>query len=257
MNNNKIQPKFIGYARVSTGNQKEEKTIEIQEKALKEYADKNNFDLVRIFKDDGVSGGLEDRPALMAMLEYLKVEEKQNIEGVIIYKLDRLARDVRIQENLIYDLQEKRSKKIISIKEPDLDNKDITRVLMRQMLGAISQYEKGLIVMRLNAGRMNKLKKGGFPGGGVAYGYEVRKHELYINQADAEIIRNIFYLKRYKKMSYNAIARKFNQENVKTARGGKWHPMTIRGMFKNGIYRGKITYDGVSVKNPRLTLINW
>lgn len=253
---NKIQPKFIGYARVSTGNQKEEKTIEIQEKALKEYADKNSLNLVRIFKDEGVSGGIEDRPSLLEMFEYLKEEEQQNIEGIIIYKLDRLARDIRIQENLIYDLQEKRKKKIISIKEPDLDSKDITRVLMRQMLGVISQYEKGLIVMRLNAGRMNKLKKGGFPGGGVAYGYEVRKNELFINQEDAEIIRNIFYLKRYKKMSLNGIARKFNQENIKTARGGKWYAATISYMLKNGIYRGKMSYDGVSVKTPRLSLIN-
>ncbi len=105
--------KIIGYCRVSTDSQREERTIELQEEALQEFIKKNNYELVKIFKDDGVSGELEDRPALVKMFDYL--EDNQEVCGVLIYKLDRLARDVRIQENIIYDLQEKRNKKIISI----------------------------------------------------------------------------------------------------------------------------------------------
>ena len=41
--------KTAGYCRVSTDNQKEEGTIEIQEKSLKRYADKNGYELVKIF----------------------------------------------------------------------------------------------------------------------------------------------------------------------------------------------------------------
>lgn len=247
--------KFCGYARVSTGNQREEKTIEIQEQALKEYANKNNIELMTIFKDEGVSGGLEDRPALVEMLDYLEEKENKNIEGVIIFKLDRLARDVRIQENLIYDLQEKRGKKIISIKEPDLDSKDITRVLMRQMLGAISQYEKGVITMRLKAGRMNKIRKGGYSGGFVALGYNAKDKQLVINKENAKTVKTIFYLKRYKRMSLSGIAKKFNDENIKTARGGKWYAGTIKYILNNKLYKGKISYNGVSVRTPELSLI--
>ena len=58
--------KILGYCRVSTDSQKEEGTIEIQEKALIEYAKKNNIELLQIFKDEGVSGSkeLENRPGL-------------------------------------------------------------------------------------------------------------------------------------------------------------------------------------------------
>jgi len=255
MKEERVKLKYCGYARVSTGNQKEEKTIAIQEQALKEYAEKNNIELARIFKDDGVSGGLEDRPALAEMFDYLELEENQNIEGVIIFKLDRLARDVRIQENLIYDLQEKRNKKIISLKEPDLDSKDITRVLMRQMLGAIAEYEKGVIAMRLKAGRMNKIKNGGFAGGGVALGYRPVDKQLIIAEEDAKTIKTIFYLKRYKRMSLSGIAKKFNEENIKTARGGLWYAGTIRYILNNDIYKGRMKYNGVSVKMPELSLM--
>jgi len=58
--------KLVGYCRVSTDNQKEEGTIEIQEKSLKRYVEKNSYELVKVFKDNGVSGGseLENRPGL-------------------------------------------------------------------------------------------------------------------------------------------------------------------------------------------------
>jgi len=51
--------KLVGYCRVSTDNQKEEGTIEVQEKELKRYADKNGYELVKIFKDNGISGASE------------------------------------------------------------------------------------------------------------------------------------------------------------------------------------------------------
>jgi len=63
-----IKPKkLVGYCRVSTDNQKEEGTIEIQEKSLKGYVEKNSYELVKVFKDNGISGGseLENRPALV------------------------------------------------------------------------------------------------------------------------------------------------------------------------------------------------
>ena len=56
---NKELIKLVGYCRVSTSNQKEEGTIEIQEKSLKQYANKNNYELIKIFKDEGISGSNE------------------------------------------------------------------------------------------------------------------------------------------------------------------------------------------------------
>jgi site-specific DNA recombinase len=245
---------YYAYLRVSTENQKNEQTIQIQEVAIKEYAEKNNINIVKMFEDDGVSGSLEERPALAELFDNLETNDK-NIEGIIIYCLSRLSRDVRIQENLIYTLQEKRKKKIISIMEPNLDSKDITRVLLRQMLACVAQYEKGLITMRLKSGRMNKIRKGGYSGGFVALGYNAQDKQLIINIDDAKTIKTIFYLKRYKRMSLSGIARKFNEEKTKTARGGKWYPATIRYILNNNLYKGRMSYNGVSVKTPELSLI--
>ena len=162
--------RLVGYARVSTDRQKEEGTIEIQEKALKEYVDKSDYELVRIFKDEAISGSseLENRPGLAELFNYL--EDNKDIKGVLIYKLDRLARDLYIQEYSIKKL-ELLNKELISIKEPDLSSKDPMRKAFRQFMGIISELEKAFITMRLLAGRINKAQKGGFSGGSTAMGY--------------------------------------------------------------------------------------
>lgn len=108
---------IIGYCRVSTDNQKEEGTIKLQEQAIREYAQAKGYDLVGIFMDEGVSGGLEHRPALSNLFDYL---ENHAVSCVLIYKLDRLARDLYIQEHLIKKL-EGMNINLISTKEPDLD----------------------------------------------------------------------------------------------------------------------------------------
>src|SRR5207249_7337514 len=65
-----------------------------------------------------------------------------------IEKLDRLARDVVVQETIIADMQRKRFE-IRSVTEPDLCSDDPTRTLLRQMMGAFAEYERKMIVLKL------------------------------------------------------------------------------------------------------------
>jgi site-specific DNA recombinase len=165
----KVKKIVVGYARVSTSNQKEEGTIEIQQNALREYSKPKGYKLEEIFSDDGISGGLEDRPGLVALFDYL--ECNKNVDAVLIFKLDRLARDLYIQEHLIRKL-EKHKVKIVSLKEPKLDSNDPVRKAFRQFMGIVSELEKAFITMRLSGGRLNKAKKGRYAGGGLPYGYK-------------------------------------------------------------------------------------
>jgi DNA invertase Pin-like site-specific DNA recombinase len=73
---------------------------------------------VRVFREQGVSGttDLENRPALMELLEALAAN---GVKLVLIEKLDRLARDLMVQETIIGDLR-KRGFDLISVTEPRL-----------------------------------------------------------------------------------------------------------------------------------------
>ena len=235
--------KLFGYCRVSTDNQREEGTVVLQETALAEFCRIHGYELVKVFKDEGVSGAKElaNRPGLADLFDSL--EEDGSVDGVLIYKLDRLARDLYIQEHLIRKLAQM-GRRILSTKEPDLDGTDPMRKAFRQFMGIVSELEKAFITMRLSGGRLNKARKGGYAGGGVAFGYLAKDKELAIDQAQAETVRLIFQL-RSKRAGFRAIARALNDQGMPTARGGQWHGGTVRYILRNPIYKGRLDYSGV------------
>jgi site-specific DNA recombinase len=186
--------KVVAYCRVSTDNQKEEGTVELQINSIKEFCQNNGYELVSIFKDEGVSGGIENRPALAEMFSFLE-SDKDSINAVIIWKLDRLARDLYIQEHLIKKFESLKIK-LISTKEADLDSSDPMRKAFRQFMGIVAELEKAFITMRLSGGRIQKAKKGKYAGGRVALGYSSKDKELVSNLEESKTIQKIFKLKR-------------------------------------------------------------
>lgn len=246
-----MKSRYFAYCRVSTANQREEGTIDVQVQAVKEYAEENGFELVEIFKDDGVSGGLEleKRAGWLSLYGEL---EAADVEGIILYKLDRLARDLRIQENILHDLS-KKGLKVLSIKEPDLDSQDPTRILMRQILGSFAEYEKRVIAMRMTAGRAYKAKAGGYAGGGIPYGYE-NEDGKFIVSPTAEIVKKIYSLKAAGK-SIRAICKILNAEEPRPRRAKKWNVSTVHYILKNEIYAGKYVYSDIASDRLDLRLI--
>lgn len=244
--------KVVAYCRVSTHNQKVEGTIGLQERAITEYCQNNNSTLVKSFNDNGVSGTLENRSALSELFTYL--EQNREIKIVVIYKLDRLARNLYLQEHLIRKLEELKVS-LISTKELNLDSHDPMRKAFRQFMGIVSELEKSFITMRLSAGRINKAKMGQYSGGRPAYGYIVRNGIMKINQKEADIVQEIYKMKRYKRMSYWDIAKELNQDKVKTANGGSWFAGTVRYLLKNPLYKGVLTYKSIETKLPNLSIL--
>ena len=243
---------IVGYCRVSTENQKNEGTIEIQEKALKDYAIENHYNLIKVFCDNGLSGGLENRPSLCDLFDYL--ESNPQVTGILIYKLDRLARDLYIQEHLIKKIEQS-GRKLISIKEPHLESTDPMRKAFRQFMGIVSELEKSFITMRLSGGRINKARKGKYAGGGISLGYESKNKELIVDAIGAETIKKVFYLKRYKKMSMNKISTYLNDNGYKTYHNKKWYAGTVKYILGNPIYKGTLSYKEELTKRPDLILI--
>lgn len=246
--------RLIGYARVSTENQKDEGTIEIQLQALQDYATTHEIILDRVFTDEGISGSkdLEHRPGLSTMFDYLEMHP--DICGVIIFKLDRLARDLYIQEHLLRKLQDM-NKTLISIKELDVCSSDPMRKAFRQFMGIVSELEKSFITMRLSGGRVNKARKGGYGGGCPAMGYMAVDRELVIDAVTAETVKTIFALRKDRRMTLRKIAAYLNDNRTLTARGGKWHAGTVKYVLDNPIYQGIVSYSGVQTCKSELSLI--
>ena len=246
--------KVIGYCRVSTDNQREEGTIEIQYSALQEYSKAKEYEVVQFFSDEGISGSkdLEHRPGLVEMFDYL--ESHADINGVLIFKLDRLARDLYIQEHLLRKLQDM-NKTLVSIKEPDICSNDPMRKAFRQFVGIVSELEKSFITMRLSGGRINKARKGGYSGGCPAMGYKAVDKELAIDAESAETVKTIFTLRNDRSMSLREIAEYLNNSGIATARSGKWYAGTVKYVLDNPIYKGLVAYSGIKIVRASLSII--
>jgi len=143
--------KAYGYIRVSGKGQVDGDGFERQIKAINDYAKANGFEIVRIYREEGVSGTLQNRPTLTRMMLDLE-ENGHGIKTVIIERIDRLARDLMVQENILHDMG-KHEVSIISATDGDLLEDDPTRKLVRQVLGAIAEYDKTMTVAKLKAAR--------------------------------------------------------------------------------------------------------
>jgi hypothetical protein len=99
-----------------------------------------------------------------------------------VYRLDRLARDLVLQEQLLAELH-RRGKELHSCsthrgRQPEHSPDDPTRALVRRILGSIAQYEREVIRLRLMAGRQRKALAGGYAGGAPPYGWAAVRGQL-------------------------------------------------------------------------------
>jgi DNA invertase Pin-like site-specific DNA recombinase len=154
--------KCFVYLRVSGKSQVRGDGFTRQLKAIRQYCEKNDLKIVRIFKERGVSGTkeLENRPALSTL--FLALEEN-GVRTVIVERLDRVARDLMIQETIIQDMQ-KKGYTLLSVYEPDLCSEEPSRILIRQIFGALAQWERTMIVLKLKGARERIKEEGRKPG---------------------------------------------------------------------------------------------
>ena len=127
-----------GYLRVSGPSQLSGDGFPRQRDAISGYALAHDMRIVRWFEERAVPGKTEweDRPAWCDLIDSLN-----GVKTIVIERLDRIARDLLVQEKIIIDLAA-RGVTLVSVCEPDLMADDPTRVMMRQMMGAVAQFEK-------------------------------------------------------------------------------------------------------------------
>ena len=164
--------------------------------------------------DSGISGTteLDDRPGLT---EALVMVGNGSVGGVCVARLDRLARDLVLQEQLLAEAG-------YLSDDPD----DPSRRLIRQVLGAVSEYERAIIALQLRAGRRRKAEKGGFAYGSPPLGWRAERGQLVVDETEAVALARMGEL-RHDGANLREIATVLADEGHRTKRGARWHPQTV------------------------------
>lgn len=222
--------RVVGYLRVSTDRQAEEGLgLHIQEASIRAWGEDHGPEIIAMYRDEGISGsnGIDTRIGLADALESLR---SRNAEGLVLYRLDRLARDLVLQESLLADLW-RIGCQVFSCSPAEGsylsdDPDDPSRALIRQVLGAVSQYEHSMIAMRLRSGRKRKRESGGFAGGQVPFGYRNKDGVLIEDRREQAAIARMKELQSQGR-SLNAIARTLNEEKRRPKKSSRWDPKTV------------------------------
>lgn len=228
------------YIRVSTQKQAEEGfSLDAQRQRLTAMCTANGWRLCddQVYTDAGESGKSADRQAYQAMLTAI---EAGAINRVVVAKLDRLSRNTRDFLEFL-DFCDRHDCAIVSIAE-GFDTGTPTGRAVVTVLMAFAELERTQIKDRVMTGKREKARRGGYNGAFVPLGY-CYNGAWSIDEAAAAAVRTCF--DRYNAGdTLTAIAQELNASAAPTARGGKWHPATVRYILTNGFYAGLNQWDG-------------
>lgn len=219
------------YARVSTDEQaKDGYSIGAQCKKLQQYAELNDWES-ELYVDDGYSAKDLNRPQINKLF---KAIEEGKIKTVVIYKLDRITRNVRNLYELM-DLFDKSDCKLISLTE-SLDTSSASGRFFITMLGAMAQWERETIGERTFVG-MKEAIKSGKVNSKAPFGYTRKKDSFIINESEANMVKTMF--EKYDRgIGVDTIIKDFQKEGL-IPMDKVWDPTKIFRILENRVYIGE------------------
>lgn len=258
------------YCRVSTDKLDQLNSLETQKIFFEEFAEKNNYTLIKIYADEGISGTqLKKRPAFLQMM---RDAEKGMFDVVATKDVSRMAR------NVLDFLQSIRKLKAMGIPcmfvNTNLSTQD--GEMMLTMLATVAQEESKNTSSRIKFSKRLNAEKGKVPN--LVYGYDKIIGDYFnmsINEFEADVVRRIYSM--YINDGYGAskIAKILNSEVIKTKRGCNWTQNGVCRILTNRLYTGIIAngkeeiedfltgkrtsrpeYEWKTVERPDLAVIN-
>ncbi len=221
--------KAYGYIRVSGKSQLAGNGFDRQEDTINAYAEKARYEVVKIFKEEAVSGtkGEADRPAFQEMMTEIL---RNGVRTVIIEGLDRLAREYRIQETLLIYMASKGVTLLSARTEEDVTEaiqSDPMRKALVQIQGIFAELEKNLLVKKLRRAREQVRSERGKCEGRKGYA-ESEQHQ--------QLLKRIKELRRkkpkQKRMTHQQVADQLNEEGFETASGKPFSAMIVANLLR-------------------------
>lgn len=214
----------FGYIRVSGLGQVAGDGFPRQREAILAFCESKGWTCKRIFEEKAVSGKteMEDREAFMEMLGLCGGELPTTI---VVERCDRIARDLIVGEMLYRECAEAGVEIFAadSGNEMVLADVDPTRKLIRQVLGAMSEWSKNEIVMKLRKARERIRAKTGRCEGAKPF-------ELLNPEASALVLTWIVAA-RQAGNSFHTITKQLNLGDTKSPNGGKWQSSTVHKLY--------------------------
>ncbi|MAG78539.1 hypothetical protein CL616_04200 [archaeon] len=228
---NKTIRRVVGYVRVSSpGQALNGVSVDNQKQTIIDYCNKNDYELIDMIEDLGKSGRTANRIGYQTLK--IMIENKA-MDGVVVYSISRVGRSV-VETSKFLDEMVKNDVKLIGA----LENYDISSAngrMIVQIHSIISENESIQMSERIRDALQYKKSIGKAYNSNTMYGWRREGDDLI---KDDEEVRQIRRIKNFRSRgwSWYKIAKKFNEEGVKTKKGGKWYNFGVKNVY--GYYYG-------------------
>lgn len=228
----------IIYTRVSSKEQTENMSLDVQLKGCEHFAGKNGLDIKGIFGGTYESAQTDERNEFQRMVKFAK-NFNQGISFIIVYSLERFS---RTGENAIWLSRQLRELgiTILSVTQP-IDTTNPSGVLQQNILFLFSQYDNDLRRQKCVDGMREKLSKGEWVGNAPkGYSYDrssgTKEQKIVINE-NGKYIKRAFELKVYDKFSHMQICEEISRLGFKLTK------QNLCDIFRNPFYAGYISHN--------------
>ena len=239
------------YARVTSDRQDVDLSVEAQLRALRDYAEKNGYLVVREYIDEAESGRIADRPQFQRMLD-AAAKPSAPFQEILVWKFSRFTRK-REHAVAFKSMLRRRGVRVTSITEHADDSP--TGKLMEAIIESVDEFYSENLAQDVSRGMREAASRGFWMGTYAPFGYR----KVYVQDgvktrpklepdppADA-VVKRIFDMALQGKSSLD-IAKALNAEGVASPRGKQWLKSTVYTTLNNETYTGAVVW-GVSAKD--------
>jgi len=229
--------KIVAYCRVSTEKEQQLDSLEQQKEFFQEFARQNNYELINIYADEGITGRqTRKRDEFNRMMRDAR---KGLFDMLVVKDISRFARNT---VDLLTSVRELKSMNIevqfISNSYKALGNSEF----ILTVYGAIAQEESAGLSKKVKFGKNITAKKGRVPN--IVFGYnklEKEKYNLEINEEEANIVREMYDMYVNKRYGCAKIAKILNERGIRTKRDQSHFCGTaVSRTLKHRIYIGQV-----------------
>ena len=220
------------YARYSSDNQREE-SIEGQIRECTAYAEKNGITVIKHYIDRALSAKTDNRPDFQQMI---KDSEKRLFDIVLVWKLDRFARNRYDSAHYEY-LLERNHVKLVSATEPISDSP--AGIMVKSMLTGMAEYYSAELSEKVVRGMTENVLKGKYNGGTIPIGFKVDEEKFFqIDPLKAPFVVEAF--QRYNEgATMKELMNWLNDSGVTTNRNQKFTYNSVQTLLTNKRYIGE------------------
>jgi DNA invertase Pin-like site-specific DNA recombinase len=249
------KPRAILYLRQSSGKDEESISLELQETACRDYADRQGYEVVAVEADPGISGRTWKRPGVVKVMDMI---ESKKADVIVLWRWSRLSRS-RMDWAVAADRVQTAGGRI----ESALENVDVstsTGRLARGVLTEFAAFESERIGEGWKETHARRIKQGLPANGKPRFGYAYSREDGFVPDPETGPVLAEMYRRYTSGQSLYTIVSWLNGQGISTVPGyggnGIWSHKTARNVLDSGFGAGLLLSKGAHYSGAHESVIS-